>query len=274
MKNLRMALAVAAMAVSVQAKDFSMDPDQVRGVGKIAIVSLYANAEPRPLDEGAGGLAATAGFLKKKMKQKDGDATGGVLPGAALMDAALASWAAELGKIKGWSVADPASVIAAPAFKAFVDEYRAAVGPKAVEMMAAHRAVPAGMTPYLFVGKKDEAAKAERLKALCEALGVDGVAVIELDLGYRTKVSAGVAGAARPSVGSSLRVVTKGGAWAVRQLPAAAHVGRGPGGRGEPEGTVSTQLDKIPNNDAARALFDEAVRVGAADNTAYINARL
>src|SRR5688500_10650940 len=74
-------------------------------------------------------------------------------------------------------------------------------------------AVP-GLAEYPHANSEAEPGK--ELAGLCKALGVDAVAVFELDMGYEASTAIGGTGTASASIGSSLTIVNRNGEVAVR----------------------------------------------------------
>jgi hypothetical protein len=167
----------------------------------------------------------------------------------------VAAFTAELGKVKGWTVKDPAAVTASPDYRAFMESYKKSLGARGAEALETNQTAAPGMTAYLFQNNKDKK-MLQDMAALCGKLGVDSVAIVEMDLSQRsTFVTAGVAGKVWPSVSSTLKVVTQDGNVAVAAI--------GPGQ--EPAAPVEMKMDNMEDTPAARAAFTEAIDKSAAE---------
>lgn len=251
-KGIFLALAIVpglALALNVGVKK-----DHVGKVKNVAIISVYSNAEIVKSDARAGGLAATAGFLKK-MKDKKDNPDAGHFGGKELVQHAVESFAKELGQVKGWTVKDPAAVVAMPEYQVFVESYKKEVGPRGLEMTEKFRSIPEGMVAYLFVNNKDKK-KLAQLAELCALLKVDSVAIVDLTLSQRsTFATAGAAGSVWPQASANLIVVTQDGNVAVNAL----------GPKLDSPTPVDMKLDNIVDSPASRASFKQAIDKSAAD---------
>lgn len=263
MKNaLRTAAALALAPALTFGLNVGIKKDHVGKVKNVAIVSVYSNAELIKGDARAGGAVAALGFLKKKKDAAD-NPDAGHFGGKELVQHALDAFAKELAGVKGWTVTPPTAVLGSAAYKAFVEAEQKAMGPKGMEMTGKFRSVPEGMVTYLFLNNKDKK-KLGELSALCGQLGVDSVAIVNLELSQRsTFATAGVAGNAIPVASTTLTIVTQDGNVAVAAM--------GPKMDGP---AVAMKLDNITDTPEARQAYKDAISKSAQEFRETINGNL
>jgi hypothetical protein len=213
-------------------------------VNTLAVVSIYTNHVIYDIEEGK----SNANLMTKLNKALGGGQTLAD-EHVQLATASMAVYVEEMARLGSWQVQTPASILENETYKSFVTEtseggalYRAAM---------ANYVTPPGMATVPFTSVVGEPGKTtyvdgknpvedvqKRLAQLASDLGVDGVAVIDVDIGYkRTALSgmsgsgllSGVRGKAKPSVSSAMVIITKDGAIAL-QTP---HISRGGGKRYE-----------------------------------------
>jgi hypothetical protein len=262
-KAVRWASLVALLPALTLGLNVGIKKEQAGKVKKLAVISVYSNAQIINSDVRAGGGVAPLGFAKQN-KEEEKDPAAGHFGGQELVQHALESFAKELDKVKGWTVKDPAAVIASPAYKAFVESHKKEVGPKGLAMTGKFRSVPDGMVAYLFLNNQDKK-KLTQLMNLCGKLGVDAVAIVSLDLSLRsTFATAGAMGNAIPVVSTTLTLVTRKGV-----VPVAAT-----GPKIDSPTPVSMTLDTIPDSPAARQSYKQAIGKSAAEFRDTLNKEL
>ena len=209
-------------------------------VKKLAIVSIYTNHDIYNVKEAESNPGLLAG-LKKAIHGEAGLEDANVQ----LTTAALATYSKELGKLSNWDVVDSSVLIADETYMAFVSETMA--GGALAAFATAGFVTPPGMALVPFesiagkantktYGDDPTAAVKARLAQLAADLGVDGVAVIDVDCAYEkgafsgmsgTGLLSGIRGKATPSVSSAMMVITRDGSIAVQTK----HVQHGGGKR-------------------------------------------
>jgi hypothetical protein len=191
---------------------------EVDGVKKIAIVSLYSNQEINKVGGGAsngGGLA----FLSKAANGKDNDDSDSNNR-TRMAKYALERYTAALSKVPGWVVVSTGTVVASNTYKKLGEaqtENRtlASVVSVVTRFKKAKYSTPPKM--WAIDLSKHDADREAKLVELSKSLGVDAVAVIDLDLAYQAgMMSIGGTGAAHASVASSTKVLNKDGKFAVK----------------------------------------------------------
>jgi len=211
-------------------------------VKTLAIVSIYTNHDIYNVKE-----AQSSADLMTKLQKALGGEQGLEDEHVQLATAALATYAEEISRPGIWQVITPATVIENEAYKSFIAEtseggalYRAAtanyVTPPGMALVPFTAVVGEKGKKVLVDGKDPTVEVQQRLAALCTALGVDGVAVIDVDVAYKTGpfsgvqgggLLSGIRGKADPSVSSAMVIVTKDGSIALQT----AHIQRGAGKR-------------------------------------------
>ncbi len=262
-KAIRWASAVAVLPALTFGLNVGVKKDHVGKVKNLAIISVYSNAEIIKSDSRAGGAVAALGFLKKKKDEKN-NPDAGHFGGKELVQHALESYAKELALVKGWTVKAPADVVGSEEYQSFVAEVKKEVGPKGLEMTEKFRSMPEGMVAYLFLNNKDKK-KLAQLSDLCGKLGVDSVAIVNLELSQRsTFATAGAVGNVIPVASTTLTIVTQDGNVAVAAL----------GPKVDSPTPVSMTLDNITDSPAARQSFKDAIGKSAAEFRDTLNKEL
>lgn len=259
-------------------------------VKKLAIVSIYSNSDIYDVKSGEAkgtGLAAL-----KKLK--------GVVEGekqlsdesVQLSTHALQQFADNM-QTSQWQIVKPSTIIQSKAYKNFVTEMNS--GGILQRAALADWSTPPGMTlvPFTSIAGKantrsfgdDPTAKIKaRLAQLSKELNVDGVAVIEVDLAYKsgmlsgmsgTGLFSGVRGKATPSVSSAMIVVTSKGEIAA-QTP---HIVKGGGSRSEAKDTAPMLLKgtvDLSGEDGQKSIqsYSETIKDNATQLKEAINKEL
>lgn len=212
----------------------------IDGVKKVAIVSLYMNREfynvNSPKAEASSpNLMSMLKGVAKAVVQEGTDTE--QAQRAEIIGQALDAYERQLGQIGRWTVVPASQWLSGRAYKNFMKAERTgslaeSVGGAFATEALSHWTLPAGMqyipissvaesgTHYYYGQAKDsKETYRQRLAALCQALNVDGVALVEVDAGYRfnklAKVTFGSTTRAVPSVTAALVVVNKKGEVAV-----------------------------------------------------------
>ncbi len=216
---------------------------QVDAVKKIAIVSIYANADVHDV-KAPKNTQTSVSFLKAMLGKKS-DKSLESNEQVQIVTYGLQAYGEELNKVANWEVVPPKEVLASSKYKALMNKESAqsSMGAflKALEEAAKERWVTPPDMPYIPVsslsggsvkkvtvvdGKKVDPIQdaRDKMAQLCKELGVDAVAVIGLDLAYKTGMLSGmkgtglfsgVRGKATPMVASEIVLVTKEGKLAV-----------------------------------------------------------
>lgn len=177
-------------------------------VKKIAIISIYSNSVPYKLGGGIG-LAALMSIVSKKGDQEKG------FGGTRLVKYALDMYSTDLNKVRGWVIVPPDEILKAPAYKAFCETVKERRGSLLGGLSKLAAVTPPGMIVY-DLSRGASKLKIEEMKNLCNALGVDAVMAIELDIAYEKKgILSGVA-----SVSASINAINSNGEWALKSIPA------------------------------------------------------
>lgn len=208
---------------------------QVQSVKKVAIISIYANADLH--DVKSPKKPATKLSVLKAMLGKEKDKSLETNEFVQIVTYGLQIYGQELDKIGNWSVIPPQNVLKSQKYKTIMSQkgegsvmggFLEAIQ-KAVE---AQWVTPPGM-PYIpascvthgrgmkvvVKGSKDPVLAArEKMAEICKELDVDAVALIGLDLAYKkgwlsgmrgTGLLGEIRGKATPAVASEIIVVTK-----------------------------------------------------------------
>ncbi|MDH4275875.1 MAG: hypothetical protein OEW08_12635 [Gammaproteobacteria bacterium] len=182
-------------------------------IEKIALVHVYANRGVRNM-EGAskfGALTALASMASSSEKK------GGVdFGGARLTSYAVDTFNDEFAKVGKWKIVKTAEVVGSKAYKDFAQRSQEAVPQNAAvkALIATGTVLPDNMQ-YLPGEGRDQDSK-RSLTQLAQELGVDAVAVLEMDVAYTPSTAIGGTGTASAAVGVSLAVITKYGDYAVK----------------------------------------------------------
>jgi hypothetical protein len=230
---------VLALSIFGCAKPILRKP-AVFSVKKLAVVSIYTNHDIYNVKE-----ASSDASLLTKLKKAVGGEAGLEDEHVQLATYAMMTYIQELGALGNWEVMDSATLIENEGYKAFVTE--TVSGGALARFATANFVTPPGigLVPFNAVagepnvkhlGDDPTADVKKRLTALCGEIGVDGVAVINVDVAYEktalsgmsgTGLLSGIRGKAKPSVAAAMIVITRDGSIAV-QTP---HVPRGGGKR-------------------------------------------
>lgn len=192
---------------------------EVDPVKKIAIVSLYSNQTILKVG-GGGSVGGGADFLKKAIGTKDEDNSDNSNR-VRLAKYALDKYREVLNKVPGWEVIPNETVVALAEYQKLgeVPEAGAKLSKAidfAVRLQQAKYNTPPKMWAIQLSEKDRNSAQVEKLAKLCAKLGVDAVAVVDLDLAYEAGFfSIGGNGAAKASVASSVKVLNRDGKFAV-----------------------------------------------------------
>ncbi|MBW2260656.1 MAG: hypothetical protein JRG91_01685 [Deltaproteobacteria bacterium] len=235
----RIVACIIALSILGCAKPILRKP-AIFSVKKLAVVSIYTNHDIYNVKEGESKASLLDG-LKKAIHGEAGLEDAHVQ----VATSALITYSKELGKLSNWDVVDSSVLIADETYMAFVSETMA--GGALARFATANYVTPPGMAlvPFEAIAGKantktfgdDPTAEVKaRLAQLCNDLGVDGVAVIDVDVAYETGAFSGMSGTgllsgirgkATPSVSSAMMVITRDGNIAVQTK----HVTRGGGKR-------------------------------------------
>ncbi len=206
---------------------------EVDGVKKIAIISLYTNQDIPKVGGGGsnGGGAAAFGKILKAAKGDESEVKPEEMNNRErLAKYALERYHAALSKVPGWRVVPMDAVIGSKDYRAMgkvetENSTLAALGSFATAVQQSAYNTPSKMWAMPF-GKENTHTDPKKLAALCAKLGVDAVAVIEVDLGYDSSFAVLGNGSAVASVASATKVINKNGEFAV-YFPDIAKAGTG-----------------------------------------------
>ena len=227
-------LLLSMLLLSGCAKKILIRP-AIDNVKKIAIVSIYMNRDlyniksPKAL-QGENTFARLAKGLVKGALQKV--ITKGERERNQIITYGAKVYAKQLRSIENWQVISLKKVIINDAYKNLMSpdtgkgikffqktEGSYWIKPKGMHHIPVSSVVQSGKRIYAG-SAKDPTEDARKVMAkLCKSLGVDGVALVELDLGYRfgkvAKVTMFGKTSAKPTISSSVVVVTSDGSIAV-----------------------------------------------------------
>ncbi len=251
----RTAALVAALALVSCGKPMVRNP-AFSTVKTLAIVSIYTNHDIYDVEEGK----SNADLLTKLNKAMGGGQTLAD-EHVQLATASMIAYSEELTKLEGWQVLALATVMEMEAYKSFVVE--TSEGGALFRAATANHVTPPGMALVPFTAVVGEPGKTvmvdgknpvdevqARLATLAADLGVDGVAVIDVDIAYKrgalsgmsgSGLLSGVRGKATPSVSSAMVVVTKDSGIALLT----PHITRGGGKRYESSSTPMLLKGKV-----------------------------
>ncbi len=223
---------------------------QVDGVKKIAIISVYTNTEPYDLEQGGGTRFDLAQAVTGKT-----DNEANIRNEIAQHGLDRYTWAFQQA---GWQVVPTAQVIASADYKALAASGQgpqrglASINEFAGRMGQSMYGSPPGMAPMPIDERTDNL---NQLAQFCRKMGVDAVAIVNFDLGYRAKSSFFGMPKAQPAVAARTLVVNKQGEFAV-VFPEAAK-----GERFEASREVELQVGGrfSLNQPNAALLFKEAI---------------
>ncbi len=172
-------------------------------VKKIAIVSLITNNDIHPV---GGGQSLTS--LATLVAKKSGNSS---LAGSGqrIAELGLNVFAQEFSRVSGWVIMPPEAVIASEDYKAFVANNSLPAGAGAI--LEIGLTTPPGMYNAYQISNTSGKEVLEPYGALAKKLGVDGVAIIRLDLGYEAHAAAFGIGTAVASVAADVKIVNQSG---------------------------------------------------------------
>lgn len=232
---------VAAMSLLSGCSSVTVVRPQIDSIKKIAVVGMTANyeiydvASPKSEQEGLMALGKMVGTALSR--------NGENLENTEIVQVTtygLKSFGEAFAGINGWALVDPAQVIANSDYKnlqKFLGDGVLASGvkklvesswvtPPGMQAMPVNSVVlPQGMYIKSNQEQPEEKVRA-KLAALCTSLGADGVAVVQLDLGYKKTWLSGMSGSgllfgnvrgrAKPSVSAAIVIVDKTGTVVLR----------------------------------------------------------
>lgn len=212
MNRLVRAFAVAVVTISLSAcsapKLFTTP--EYGQVKKIAIVSFIVNNDvhrvggdqnPPPQTGGKPNLSALATLVAKKAISAPLQGVG-----TKFIEFGHAEFVKELSQVKDWQVMPPEAVIASEDYKAFVLNTTPPRGSS-----GDGSSTPAGMYNAYYITNYSNKEILEPFGALAKKLGVDGVAIIRLNLGYQVNAAAFGMGTAFASVAAEIKVINQSG---------------------------------------------------------------
>lgn len=265
----------------------------VDDVKKVAIVSVYMNKDfyniksPRS-QEGTNAFNKLLGGVVKKGMGELGEKLSEDMEQDQIVTYGLKMYADQLKDVGGWQIVALNEVVNNEAYQKLIESNVKGSLPKAlVSVLQEERknywvtpdkmhyipissVVKTGKTYYYGDAKDPQAETRKALGQLCQDLRVDGIALVELDMGYRFgKIgkltwSSGLGGAtsAIPSVSSALVVINKNGEVAVNT----GLIARGGGERYEGDSAPMVKNDKVVlKNDSNRIVevFNQAIEKSA-----------
>lgn len=207
---------------------------QILSVKKIAIVSIYANADLHDV-KAPKNPTSTLSFLTAMMgKEKDKSIESNEL--VQIVTYGLKAYGEQLDSISNWSVLPPLEVLKSNKYQelmkegndSFMGELLKAlkkaegsqwVTPPAMPRIPADSLTRGKGRTVIIKGQRDPVKYAQmKMAELCKELEVDAVAIVGLDLAYKsgmlsgmkgTGLLSGVRGKATPAVASEIIVITK-----------------------------------------------------------------
>ena len=218
----------------------------VNDLKRIAIVSVYMNSDIYDLKSGSA-KATDQNILKRIVDSSHTPSDENLR----LAMYALKVFAEDLSTAQ-WQVVDPKIILQSTSYKSFVHDTQSTKFLKS--LVTTNVATPpdmayvpfeavAGKANTIYLGNNDPTTNTkQRLAKLARDLGVDGVAVIQLDLAYKTGLLSSMSGTglfsdirgpATPSVAAAVVIVNKNGEIAIQT----AHISDG-GKRLEAKDTV------------------------------------
>jgi hypothetical protein len=259
MKAKTLALALAALLLFGGCATVLKKPD-VLTVKRIAIASLYANYEiydvksAKSQKEGLNLLKAVVTTQVRKHEQVETDAR------LQITTYGLKVFFENLDALEQWDLVPPAEVIESAEYKDFFttdhgSKLKNLIGSVGKKLAMTEWVVPPGMEriPFESVAKTGsrkvvngkevhEEARA-KVAQLCQALNVDAVAIVQIDLAYKkgmlsgmsgTGLFSGVLGRATPNVSAAMVMINKDGKIVAQTSP----IARGGGTRFESDGAA------------------------------------
>jgi len=260
-RNLMAAVALAAGSVSILSGCANIvRKPEVDVVKKVAIISVYTNSTINKV--GGGGKNGGGAHLLSKLAGKEDGST----PSARTRIAqyALDTYTKELGRVAGWQIVSADTVVASSAYKdmgklpgeAGQNRALASVAGALTTLQQATFVTPPKM--WAIQMKDGETKHADSMTKLCKSLGVDAVAVVQLDLGYESSFALGGTGTAKASVASSMKMFTREGKYAV----AFPEIQPGQGSRYESDDTAMMLGGNI-SIDNNEKIFQQAINKAA-----------
>lgn len=253
MKGKLLHVLVAAMVVAACASPMYVHKDAFDHTKRIAVVSVQSNRTLVPIGSGGGGLTALASIgsklFGKKSEQKQGSGPDEGWMGQ-LVSYGHDSFARSLRDLGRWDVVSGDAVTNTGAYLRFANNYKGTSGEALLRVAAPN--MPSGA-----IDVRQESVR-KNLVQLCKELGVDGVAVVELDLGYETStgvgsVGGGATGTAQASVKATLGVLGANGEWILDPHSARSQV------RQKSSSTVPMVLGNIAPDAKAMTMFKEGI---------------
>lgn len=190
-------------------------------VKKLAIVSVYANHKIYDVDGKMGQSGVDLRALKALVGKEDPIEADEIMQ---ITTAGLDLYINELKKMNQWVIADPKTVLNHPAYKALQQSnfFNAISGvtPALNMKLIAFNEVADSTSKQWKNGKEVHEEARKSLAQLCKELNVNGVAIVELDLGFKTVFLSGMKGSglfagvkapAKPSASSAMIIITKDG---------------------------------------------------------------
>ncbi len=270
MRNLIFSLFLLTAACSGIVKK----PD-VFNVKKLAIIGIQSNQgiyNTGEVDKGFSffSLPVISGKVAESQNLPHIPETGGFR----LVDYGLNTFEEELSKIKGWQVVPAIKVVGSPAYKEFSRLLHYSSGRSIASDLLSRWYAPAGMVP---IGDQSSAIKRgismKEIQKITEALGLDAVVFVDMDLAYAPDHSVGREKGSQgcyASVASSLKIVAKSGAVVV----STPDVTNGSGERHFSDNS-STDLGKqLVFNDEIEAMYKTAIQKSAVSLREKINKEL
>jgi len=268
-------LLVAAIPFALTACSSIVRHPQVDGLKKIAIISLYTNQDIPKVGGGGknGGGAAALGKMVKAAKGDESEVKPEEMNNRErLAKYALDKYHAALSRVPGWRVVPTETVTASSEYKAMgkvQTENRtiAAIGAFATALQQSAYNTPPRMWAMPF-GKENTHTDPKKLAALCDKLGVDAVAVVEVDLAYDSSFAVLGTGSAVASVASATKIINKSGEFAV-YFPDIAKAGNG-NPRFESEQKMMMLGGRIFMSGETEVAFKQAIDKASAETTKVI----
>lgn len=251
----RIVVALVALTIVSCGKPIVKNP-AFSTVKTLAVVSLYTNHDIYDVKE----ASSNANLMTKLNKALGGGQTLAD-EHVQLATLSLSVYHEELTRLDSWQVVGIPEVIETEVYKSFVAE--TSEGGALYRAATANNVTPPGMALVPFTAVVGEPGKTvmvdgknpvdevqARMAQLATDLGVDGVAVVDVDIAYKrgalsgmsgTGLLSGIRGKATPSVSSAMVIVTRDGNVAL-QTP---HISRGRGKRYESSSTPMLLKGKV-----------------------------
>jgi hypothetical protein len=263
MKKIPLLAAVLVLGASLPGCGASIiKKPEVLSVKKMAIVSVVMNTDTYNIEQAKQKSGLDVRALKKMVGMEEDIDTDQYLQ---LVTAGLDSYHKELGSMSQWELIPAAEVIDNESYKS--SQWQAKpffVSPPGMHQIHYGDVAKTGTTTYVD-GKEVHEEARKKLGQLAKDLGVDGVVIIEIDFGYEpvflsgmkgTGLLSGIRAPAKPSVSSSMVIISKDGAIAA-QSPA---VVKGGGTRYAGDKVNMIHQGKVDLKDKDGASVKEAAR--------------